>query len=82
MTRWRPSSNRHIGRSWRARHRTLRSWLSLFARVGDSTRVEVTSEIRLRGAMRILGPVVTLVYGRAWARGLVYLKELMESGRL
>jgi len=43
----------------------------MFARVGDSIRVEVTSEIRLRGAMRILGPVVTLVYGRAWARGLV-----------
>jgi len=53
-----------------------------FARVGDGTRVEVTSEIRLRGAMRILGPVVTLVYGRAWARGLAHLKELMEAGQL
>jgi len=53
-----------------------------FARVGDGTRVEVTSEIRLRGAMRILGPVVTLVYGRACARGLAHLKELMEAGQL
>ncbi len=54
----------------------------IFARVGDGTRVDVTSEIRLRGAMRILGPVVTVVYGRAWARGLAHLKELMESGQL
>lgn len=54
----------------------------MFARDGDSTRVAVTSELRLRGAMRILGPVVTVVYGRAWARGLARLKELMESGQL
>jgi hypothetical protein len=32
--------------------------------------------------VRILGPVVTLVYGRAWARGLAHLKELMEAGQL
>ncbi len=54
----------------------------MFARVGGSTRVEVTSEVRLRGAMRILGPVVTLAYGRAWARGLAHLKELLEAGQL
>jgi uncharacterized protein YndB with AHSA1/START domain len=53
-----------------------------FASVGDGTRVEVTSEFRLRGAMRILGPIVAVVYGRAWARGLARLKELMESGQL
>jgi uncharacterized protein YndB with AHSA1/START domain len=53
-----------------------------FACVGDGTRVEVTSEIRLRGAMRFLGPIVAVVYGRAWARGLARLKELMESGQL
>jgi hypothetical protein len=53
-----------------------------FARVGDRTRVEVTSEIRLRGAMRMLKPIVAVVYGRAWARGLARLKELMESGQL
>jgi hypothetical protein len=53
-----------------------------FARVGDGTRVEVTSEIRLRGAMRILGPIVAVVYGRARAHGLARLKELMESGQL
>jgi hypothetical protein len=50
--------------------------------VGDGTRVELTSEIRLRGAMRFLGPIVAVVYGRAWARGLAHLKELMESGQL
>jgi carbon monoxide dehydrogenase subunit G len=54
----------------------------VFARDGDGTRVEVTSEIRLRGAMRVLGPVLTVLYGRAWARGLARLKELMESGQL
>ena len=49
---------------------------------GDGTRIEVTSEIGLRGAMRILGPLVSAMYGQAWARGLVTLKRLMESGAL
>lgn len=49
---------------------------------GDGTRVEVTSEIALRGAIRILEPLVTAMYGRAWARGLAKLKQLMESGAL
>jgi uncharacterized protein YndB with AHSA1/START domain len=53
-----------------------------FAPDRDGTRVEVNSEIALRGAMRILGPVVAALYGRAWARGLANLKRLMESGLL
>ena len=53
-----------------------------FAPVGDGTRVEVTSEIGLRGATRIFGPLVAAVYGRAWARGLANLKQMMESGAL
>jgi uncharacterized protein YndB with AHSA1/START domain len=54
----------------------------IFAPDGDGTRVDVTSEITLRSAMRIIGPVVAALYGRAWARGLVKLKQLMESGAL
>ena len=54
----------------------------VFAKDGDGTRVDVTSEITLRGAMRISGPLVAALYGRAWARGLVKLKQLMEAGAL
>jgi uncharacterized protein YndB with AHSA1/START domain len=53
-----------------------------FARDGDDTEVEVISEFRLHGVARIFGPVVTAMYGRAWARGLANLKRLMESGAL
>jgi uncharacterized protein YndB with AHSA1/START domain len=53
-----------------------------FAEDGDATRVTVTSFIGLRGPARILGPIVTAMYGRAWARGLANLKRLMESGSL
>jgi uncharacterized protein YndB with AHSA1/START domain len=54
----------------------------IFAPDGDGTRVEVTSEITLRGAVRIFGPLVAALYGQAWARGLVKLKRLMEEGAL
>ena len=53
-----------------------------FAPEGAGTSVEVTSTITPGGAMRILGPLVTAMYGRAWARGLANLKRLMESGAL
>ena len=53
-----------------------------FSRDGEGTRVNAHSEIRLRGATRIFGPIVTAVYGRAWARGLANAKQLMESGVL
>ena len=53
-----------------------------FAPEAGGTRVVVTTTFTLRGAMRILGPVVTGVYGRGWSRGLANLKGLMESGAL
>lgn len=52
------------------------------ARDGAGTNVEVVSEIRLRWPTRIFGPLVTAMYGRAWARGLANLKQLMESRAL
>jgi carbon monoxide dehydrogenase subunit G len=51
-----------------------------FAPDGAGTAVEVISEITLGGPMRILGPLVTALYGRSWAHGLANLKRLMESG--
>lgn len=53
-----------------------------FATVADGTRVEIASEIGLNGPARIFGPLVAAVYGRAWARGLAKLKQMMESGAL
>ena len=53
-----------------------------FATEGDGTRVEVVSEIDLRGAARLFGPLVAAIYGRGWARGLATLKKSMESGAL
>ena len=49
---------------------------------GRLTRVEVTSEILIRGGLRIPGRLFTALYGRMWARGLANLKRLMESGAL
>lgn len=54
----------------------------IFATDGDATTVEVTSEIALRGPAKIAGPLVAILYGRAWARGLANLRRLMESGEL
>ncbi len=53
-----------------------------FAPEGDGTRVTVTSEITLRGPARLAGPIVSMMYGLAWGRGLARLKRLMESGEL
>ncbi len=54
----------------------------VFAPDGAGTRVEVTSEITLRGIGRIVGPIVAAAYGRSWARGLANLKRMMEAGAL
>ena len=54
----------------------------VFAREGETTRVEVTTELAFRGASRIVGPVFAAWYGRSWARGLETLKRLMEAGEL
>jgi uncharacterized protein YndB with AHSA1/START domain len=53
-----------------------------FAPDATGTRVEVRSEITVRGARRPVGPLATALYGRAWDRGLANLKRLMESGAL
>lgn len=53
-----------------------------FAADGDGTRVEVTLEAALRGLMRIAGPLFMVWYGRAWARGLATLKQMMEASEL
>ena len=54
----------------------------VFAREGEGTAVEVTTELLLRGTLRIASPFFSAWYGRAWARGLVTLKRLMEAGEL
>lgn len=53
-----------------------------FTRAGDGTQVVATTTITLGGVGRIAAPLVTWIYGRAWARGLTNLKQLMESGAL
>ncbi|MEO8229362.1 MAG: SRPBCC family protein [Chloroflexota bacterium] len=54
----------------------------VFAPDGQGTRVEVTTTLEGGGAMRLVGPVFMILYGRAWARGLARLKAMMESGAL
>lgn len=54
----------------------------LFAPDAGGTRVDVTWVLTLRGSMRILGPLVAVLYGRSWTRGLANLKRMMESGAL
>jgi carbon monoxide dehydrogenase subunit G len=54
----------------------------IFARDDGGTRVDVTTEVRIRGAIRLLGPIVSALYGREWAHGLANLKRMMESGAL
>jgi uncharacterized protein YndB with AHSA1/START domain len=50
-----------------------------FARDGDGTHVEVTSEFFLTGWTRPMGALVAAAYGWAWGRGLKNLKAMMES---
>jgi len=54
----------------------------VFGREGEATHVEVTTELVMHGAARIMGPTVAWWYGRAWTRGLETLRRLMESGEL
>jgi uncharacterized protein YndB with AHSA1/START domain len=53
-----------------------------FRPADGGTRVDVTSQIHLRGSARIASPVVSWLYGRGWSRGLANLKRMMESGEL
>src|SRR5215213_147728 len=54
----------------------------VFSELGQSTAVEVTTELTFRGPARIAEPLFAAWYGRLWARGLETLKRLMESGTL
>jgi len=54
----------------------------VFRREADATVVEVRTAFAFRGAARIAAPIFTAWYGRAWARGLETLKQMMESGQL
>lgn len=53
-----------------------------FRPTNGGTRVEVTSQIDLRGPARIASALVTWFYGRGWSRGLANLKRMMEAGEL
>jgi carbon monoxide dehydrogenase subunit G len=50
-----------------------------FEPVEGGTRVEVTTELSLRGPARLFGPMFARWYGSNWERGMVKLKEMMES---
>jgi uncharacterized protein YndB with AHSA1/START domain len=54
----------------------------VFTRDGEATMVEVTIEISLRGASRIVEPFFFAWYRGAWVRGLQTLKRMMESNQL
>ena len=54
----------------------------VFAREGESTCVEVTIDLSLRGPSRIVGPLFAAWYRRMWVQGLATLKRMMEKGEL
>jgi len=53
-----------------------------FRQDGDATLVEVTIELSLRGPARIVGPLFSAWYRRAWVHGLQTLKAMMEANEL
>lgn len=53
-----------------------------FTPVEGGTRVDVATDLFLRGPVKLLGPIFIRWYGRNWDRGLLKLKALMESGQL
>lgn len=53
-----------------------------FQPADEGTRLRVETAIRLRGIMRVLGPIFVKSYERGWARGLASAKRQMESGEL
>jgi carbon monoxide dehydrogenase subunit G len=54
----------------------------VFRREGAATRVDVATDLHMRGPARILGPLFASWYGRQWTHGLANLKRMMESGAL
>jgi hypothetical protein len=53
-----------------------------FQPTGAGTHVVVTTTFEFRGALRLLGPIVALLYDGMWSRGLRNLKRMMEAGEL
>jgi uncharacterized protein YndB with AHSA1/START domain len=53
-----------------------------FARTDGGTRVDWTWTFDLQGAMRPSGPLVARLFGRLFAKDLVRLKRMMETGEL
>jgi hypothetical protein len=53
-----------------------------FTRFDGATRVDVDHTVGASGPMKLLAPLLTRFYARAWQRGLARLKELMECGQL
>ena len=53
-----------------------------FSTVEGGTRVDVATDLFLRGPAKLLGPMFIRWYGGNWDRGLLKLKALMESGQL
>ena len=53
-----------------------------FRTTRDGTRVDVSTELNLRGAIGLFGPLVRWLYGRGWSQGLATLKQMMEAGEL
>jgi hypothetical protein len=53
-----------------------------FEPIQGGTRVDVDSTFRLRGLVRLIGPLFVGPYERGWARGLANLKRMMEGGEL
>ena len=54
----------------------------VFTPDGAGTAVDVSIELSLRGATRIVEPIFAAWYRRSWTRGLERLKRMMESGEL
>jgi len=53
-----------------------------FAPVDGATRVDWTWSFHLQGPMRPFGPLVAWLFGRVFAKDLVRLKRMMETGEL
>lgn len=53
-----------------------------FLPVEGGARVDVVTELLLRGPAQFFGPLFARWYGGNWAQGLIRLKTMMESGEL
>ena len=55
---------------------------AIFAPVEGGTQVDWTWSFLLRGPLRPYGPIVAWLFGRLFAKDLVRLKRMMETGEL